>query len=73
MKVDQKGNVYCTGPGGIWIMSPEGKHLGTVLTSEAPANLAFGGADAKTLFITPHTGLYRMLLKVSGILPGPKS
>lgn len=69
MKVDQKGNVYCTGPGGFWIMSPEGKHLGTVKTPELPANMAFGDADAKTLYLTARTGLYRIQLKVAGIRP----
>ena len=69
MKVDQKGNVYCTGPGGFWIMSPEGKHLATVLTPEVVANLAFGGADGKTLFLMGRTSLYQIHLKVPGILP----
>ena len=67
MKVDQKGNVYCTGPGGFWIMSPDGKHLGTVLTSQLPANLAFGDADGKSLYLTARTGLYRIRLKIPGI------
>src|SRR6266446_437831 len=49
MKVDEKGNVYSTGPGGVWIMSSEGKHLGTILTSELPANMAFGDQDGKML------------------------
>jgi len=69
MKVDQKGNIYCTGPGGFWILSPDGIHLGTVLTSELPANLAFGDADGKTLYLTARTGLYRIHLKISGIVP----
>jgi gluconolactonase len=69
MKVDRKGDVYCTGPGGFWIMSPEGKHLGTVKTPELPANLAFGDADGKTLYLTARTGLYRIHLKVAGIRP----
>src|ERR1700730_11025051 len=42
VKVDQRGNVYSTGPGGVWIMGPDGKHLGTIVTTELPANLAFG-------------------------------
>jgi gluconolactonase len=72
MKVDQKGNIYCTGPGGFWIMSPDGRHLGTVLTSELPANLAFGDPDGKTLYLTARTSLYRIHLKIPGILPkGP--
>lgn len=73
MKVDQKGNVYCTGPGGFWIMSPEGRHLGTVLTTELPANLAFGDADNKTLYLTARTGLYRIRLKIPGISPAGSS
>lgn len=72
IKVDQKKNVYSTGPGGFWIMSPDGKHLGTILTSELPANLAFGDADNKTLYLTARTGLYRIRLKIPGISPpGP--
>src|ERR1700739_1817066 len=69
IKVDQKGNIYCTGPGGFWIVSPEGKHFGTVLNTELPANLAFGDADGKTLYLTARTGLYRIRLKVAGIQP----
>jgi gluconolactonase len=69
MKVDQKGNVYCTGPGGVWIMSPEGKHQGTLRTSELPANLAWGDSDGKTLYLTARTGLYRIRLKIAGIRP----
>jgi gluconolactonase len=69
MKVDQKGNVYCTGPGGVWIMSPDGKHLGTVKAPEIPANLAFGDSDGKTLYLTARTGLYRIRLKIAGIRP----
>lgn len=69
VKVDKRGNVYCTGPGGIWIMSPEGKHIGTILEPHHPANLAFGGVDGKTLFITSRPGLYRIQLQVEGIRP----
>jgi len=67
MKVDLKGNIYSPGPGGIWIMSPKGKHLGTILVPNHPANLGFGGADGKTLFIGARPGLYRIRLKVAGI------
>jgi len=70
MKVDRKGNVYCTGPAGLWIISPEGKHLGTVRTPERVTNLAFGNADGKMLYITGRTGeLYRIQLKIAGIRP----
>jgi gluconolactonase len=69
MKVDKMGNVYCTGPGGIWIISPEAKHLGSIETPDLATNLAFGDADGKTLFITTRLGLYRIHLKVPGIRP----
>jgi gluconolactonase len=69
MKVDRKGNVYCTGPGGIWIVSAEGKHLGTIRVPGRPANLGFGGADGATLFITSRPGLYRIRLQTAGKLP----
>jgi len=73
MKIDSKGNVYSTGPGGVWIISPAGKHLGTILMPGIPANLAFGGPDGKSLYITAHPTLYRVQLKVAGVPPGPKS
>jgi len=69
MKVDEKGNLYSTGPGGIWIMSPAGKRLGTIAFPEVPANLAFGDADGKMLYVTARTGLYRIRLKIPGIRP----
>jgi gluconolactonase len=69
MKTDQKGNIYCTGPGGFWIMSPEGKHLATVKTKELPANLGWGDADGKTLYLTARTGLYRIRLNIPGVRP----
>lgn len=69
MKVDQKGNLYCTGPGGVWIFSPEGKHLGTIKPPEVPANCAWGDEDGKTLYMTARTGLYRIKLGIAGIRP----
>jgi gluconolactonase len=69
MKVDTKGNLYCTGPGGIWIFSPDGKHLGNIDPPETPANLAWGDADFKTLYITARTGLYRIKLNIAGVRP----
>ena len=69
MKVDRLGNVYSTGPGGIWIFSPEGKHLGTILTPEKASNVAWGDADHKTLYITASTSVYRVTLNVAGIFP----
>jgi gluconolactonase len=69
MKVDQEGNVYAPGPGGVWIISPDGRHLGSVLVPERVANLAFGDADGKTLYATGRTGVYRVRLKIPGIRP----
>lgn len=66
MKVDSAGNVYCTGAGGIWIISPEGRHLGTIVFPERPSNLAFGAPDAKSLYVTARSGLYRIRLKIAG-------
>lgn len=69
MKVDQRGNLYVSGPGGIWILSPDGKHLGTIVAPEHPHNFAWGGDDGKTLFLCAMTGLYRIQLNIPGILP----
>jgi gluconolactonase len=66
MKVDSQGNLYCAGPGGIWVFSPDGKHLGTIKPGETPANCNWGDADRKTLYITARTGLYRIKLAVEG-------
>ena len=70
LKVDQQGNVYVSGPGGLWILSPEGKHLGTVIVPIHPHNMAWGDEDGKTLYLTARSGLYRMRLNVPGVRPG---
>ncbi len=67
MKVDNAGNVYCTTQKGVMVFDRTGKHLGTFVTPEQPANCAFGDADWKTLYITCRTGLYRVRLAVSGV------
>jgi gluconolactonase len=59
MKVDARGNIYTAGPGGIWILSPDGKHLGTIRPPETPANCAWGD-DGKTLYMTAVTSVYRV-------------
>ena len=59
LKVDAKGNLYTSGPGGIWVLSPEGKHLGTIEPPEVPANCGWGDDD-KTLYMTAVTGVYRV-------------
>jgi gluconolactonase len=70
MKVDAEGHVFCTGPGGTWVFSREGKRLGIIRTPEVPANVAFGGPDLKTLFLTARTSVYTLRVKVPG-LPHP--
>ena len=69
MKVDQAGNLYATGPGGLLVISPQGKHLGTLQLPEIPANCAWGDADGRTLYMTARTGLYRVKLKARGVRP----
>lgn len=66
MKVDEKGNVYSTGPGGVWIFTPEGKPLGTILMPEKASNVAWGGMDHKTLYITASSSIYRVHLNIAG-------
>jgi len=66
MKVDVEGRVYCTGPGGVWVFGPDGSHLGTIRPPELPANLAFGGPDRRTLFMTARTSVYSTRVKVPG-------
>jgi gluconolactonase len=69
IKVDVEGNVYVCGPGGIWVLSPEGDHLGTVRLPEAPHNLAWGDRDSRALYVTALTSVYRLRLEVAGIRP----
>jgi gluconolactonase len=66
LKVDVHGNVWTTGPGGVLIISPEGKHLGSILTGRATANCAFGDADHQTFYITADEALLRVRTKVKG-------
>lgn len=73
MKVDHKGTVFCTGAGGVWVFSPDGRHRGTIEAPEVPANICFGDTDGKSLYITAHTGLYRIRLQAAGPIPGRKS
>ena len=69
MKVDTEGNLYVTGAGGVWVISPDGVHVGTIAFPELPANVAFGGDDYKTLFVTARTGLYSVQINTPGIKP----
>ena len=70
LKVDREGNVYVSGPGGVWILSPDGQHLGTLRAPELPANFAWGDGDGRTLYLTARTGLYRIRLNIPGTRPG---
>ena len=69
MKLDANGNLYVTGPQGIWVWSPEGKHLGTIVLPEQPANLAWGDKDYRTLYITATTSVYRLQMTAQGFIP----
>src|SRR5215470_8288564 len=69
MKVDKAGNLYVSGPGGLWIISPQGKHLGTIIPPKHPHNFAWGDADGKTLYLCAKSGLYRMPLNIEGVRP----
>ena len=73
MKVDVEGNVYCTGPGGVWVFDSSANHLGTILTgSEQTTNCAWGGDDWKTLFITTFDGLHSIQMNIAGVpVPTP--
>ena len=68
MKVDRDGNLYCTGPGGVWVFTPGGEHAGTIKPAEVPANCGWGD-DGRTLYMTARTGLYRVRLNIPGIRP----
>ncbi len=69
IKVDESGNLFVTGPKGIWIWSPEGVHLGTIAMPEQPANLTWGGPDLRTLYITATTSVYRLRISAKGFSP----
>jgi gluconolactonase len=65
MKVDSQGNIYAAGPEGIWVLSPDGRHIGTIQPGESAANVAWGD-DGKSLYITASTSVYRIRVNVSG-------
>jgi gluconolactonase len=66
IKVDEKGNLYGAGPGGVWIFSPDGKHLGTIDMPEKVGNVTWGDADHKMLYVTASTSVYRIHLNIAG-------
>jgi gluconolactonase len=67
LRVDTKGNLYETAPGGVWVISPEGKHLGTIRAPEQSTNIGFGDADKKTLYIAARTSIYKIRVNTPGI------
>ena len=66
LRVDREGNIYAAGPGGVWIISPQGKHLGTIKVPEVVSNVAWGDRGRKTLYITASTSIYRIKLNIPG-------
>ena len=68
MKVDERGNVYCGGPGGVWVVDPDGRHLGTIGTPGFVGNLTFG-EDWRSLFLCVGRALYRLRMHVAGAAP----
>ena len=66
IKVDQQGNLYVSGPGGLWIISAEGRHLGTLHCPEHPHNIAWGDSDRRTLYLAAQSSIYRLTLKIAG-------
>jgi gluconolactonase len=72
IKVDVAGNLYVSGPGGLWILSPQGKHLGTIKPPRHPHNMAWGDDDGRTLYMTAQDRVYRMRLNIPGVRPQPK-
>jgi sugar lactone lactonase YvrE len=66
MKLDARGNLWTTGPGGIWVLDPSGEPLGVVEIPEIPSNLNWAGSDWQILYITACTSLYRLRTQVAG-------
>jgi gluconolactonase len=69
IKVDLDGNIFVTGPKGVWVWNSKGQHLGTIVMPEQPANLAWGDNDYRTLYITATTSVYRLRTKAHGFVP----
>jgi gluconolactonase len=69
MKLDHNGNLFVTGPEGIWVWSPDGNHIGTIVMPEQPANLAWGDSDYSTLYITATKSVYKLRTTTKGFVP----
>jgi gluconolactonase len=66
IKVGREGNLFVSGPGGVWVISAAGTHLGTIRAPELPANMAWGDEDGRTLYLTGRTSVYRIRLRIPG-------
>jgi gluconolactonase len=66
MKLDERGNVYVTGPKGVWVFDPDGRHLGVIEVPENVGNVNWGGPDWNWLYIPASTSMYRIKCNVSG-------
>jgi gluconolactonase len=66
MKLDERGNLWVTGPAGVWVFDAQGEHLGTVAVPEPVGNLNWGGPEWRWLFIAASSSVYRIECKVSG-------
>jgi gluconolactonase len=66
MKADERGNIYVTGPEGVWVFGPDGEHLGVIKVPESTGNLNWGDDDWRTLYIPSSTSIYRVRMKVAG-------
>lgn len=67
--MDTAGNLYVSAPGGLQVLSPEGRHLGTIVTPQHVHNMAWGDDDGKTLYLCARSGLYRIRLNIPGVRP----
>jgi gluconolactonase len=73
IRVDVKGNVYCTGPAGVWVWDPDGNHVGTVMLPESTANFNWGGRDYSTIYFASRTSIYSLTTKTRGFVGGVTS
>lgn len=70
LKIDKEGNLFVSGPGGVWIISSQGKYLGKLKLPELPANFAWGDEDGKTLYMTARNCLYKIRVNTGGVVSG---
>jgi gluconolactonase len=67
MKIDSEGRVFSTGPGGVWVWEPDGSPIGLIKLPELPANLGWGGADRRTMYVTARTSVYSLRVRTPGL------